>query len=126
MPRTGTFTFWNIARPLRASMSATSCGVVTMTAPESATFCVSVSCASPVPGGRSTSRKSCFPHATSPRNCSTALKIIGPRQITGVSTSIRKPMDMTRTPKRSIGRIFSSSFTNGFVVMPIIICCDGP
>src|SRR5450755_3683826 len=59
MPRTGTFTFWNIARPLRASMSATSCGVVTMTAPESATFRVRVSCASPVPGGKSTRRKSC-------------------------------------------------------------------
>ena len=53
IPSTGTFTFWNIARPLRASMSDTSCGVVTMTAPESWIFCVSVSWASPVPGGRS-------------------------------------------------------------------------
>ena len=43
-------TFWNIASPLRASISATSCGVVTMTAPERWIFCVSVSCASPVPG----------------------------------------------------------------------------
>ena len=49
-------TFWNIVRPLRASMSATSCGVVTITAPERWTFCVSVSCMSPVPGGRSTTR----------------------------------------------------------------------
>ena len=33
MPSTGTFTLRNIASPLRASMSATSCGVVTITAP---------------------------------------------------------------------------------------------
>src|SRR5437762_245559 len=32
-PRTGTFTFANIVAALRASMSATSCGVVTMIAP---------------------------------------------------------------------------------------------
>ena len=98
MPSTGTLTFWNIARPLRASMSETSCGVVTMTAPERWIFCVSVSCASPVPGGRSITRKSSAPQATSCRNCSTAFMTIGPRQITGWSTSIRNPSDMTFTP----------------------------
>ena len=51
-------TLRNIARPLRASMSATSCGVVTTTAPVRPAFCVSVSCASPVPGGRSMTMKS--------------------------------------------------------------------
>src|SRR5260370_42064129 len=34
-PSTGTFTFSNMVAALRASMSATSCGVVTMIAPES-------------------------------------------------------------------------------------------
>ena len=43
-------------------------GVVTMTAPLSGTRCVSVSCASPVPGGRSMTMKSSVPHFTSVRN----------------------------------------------------------
>ena len=98
IPSTGTLTFWNIASPLRASISETSCGVVTITAPERWIFCVSVSCASPVPGGRSMTRKSSLPQATSCRNCSTAFMTIGPRQMTGWSTSIRKPSDITFTP----------------------------
>ena len=49
-------TFSNILRPLRASISAMSCGVVTITAPVTGTFCASVSWMSPVPGGRSTTR----------------------------------------------------------------------
>jgi hypothetical protein len=56
MPRMGTPTFSNIFRPLRASSSAMSCGVVTMTAPVRGTRCDSVSAMSPVPGGMSTSR----------------------------------------------------------------------
>ena len=55
-PRIGMPTFSNILRPLRASMRAMSCGVVTMTAPVTGTFCASVSWMSPVPGGRSTTR----------------------------------------------------------------------
>ncbi len=43
-------TFSNILRPLRASISAMSCGVVTITAPVTGTFCASVSWMSPVPG----------------------------------------------------------------------------
>ena len=39
MPRIGTPTFSNILRPLRASISAMSCGVVTITAPVTGTFC---------------------------------------------------------------------------------------
>ena len=50
MPRIGMPTFSNILRPLRASMSAMSCGVVTITAPVTGTFCASVSWMSPVPG----------------------------------------------------------------------------
>jgi len=56
MPSTGTSTFSNIFKPRRASSSAISCGVVTMTAPETGIFCARVSWMSPVPGGRSTIR----------------------------------------------------------------------
>ena len=56
MPSTGTSTFWNIRSPFRASSSAMSCGVVTMTAPLTGTRCDRVSCVSPVPGGMSTIR----------------------------------------------------------------------
>ena len=56
MPRIGTFTLLNICRPLRASMSERSLAVVTITAPESGASCVSVSAASPVPGGMSITR----------------------------------------------------------------------
>ncbi len=52
-PRIGTPTFSNIFRPLRASSSAMSCGVVTITAPVSGTRWESVSWMSPVPGGMS-------------------------------------------------------------------------
>jgi len=53
MPTIGTPTFSNILRPLRASISAMSCGVVTMTAPVTGPFCASGSWVSPVPGGLS-------------------------------------------------------------------------
>ena len=56
MPTIGTPTFSNILSPLRASSSAMSCGVVTITAPVTGTFCDSVSWMSPVPGGMSTIR----------------------------------------------------------------------
>jgi len=55
-PSTGTCTFSNILRPLRASISAMSCGVVTITAPVTGTFWASDSWMSPVPGGMSTIR----------------------------------------------------------------------
>ena len=56
MPRIGTLTFSNMAMPLRTTPSEASCGVVTITPPSSGTVWQSESCASPVPGGRSTSR----------------------------------------------------------------------
>jgi hypothetical protein len=71
---------------------------VTMTAPSSATCWASVSCASPVPGGRSTIRKSCVPHSGSLRNWRTAPITIGPRQITGVFSVRKKPIEMSFTP----------------------------
>jgi len=49
-------TFSNILRPFLASISAMSCGVVTMTAPVTGTCCAKVSWMSPVPGGMSTTR----------------------------------------------------------------------
>ena len=58
---------------------------------------------SPVPGGRSTSRKSGSSQKTSVRNCSSALCSIGPRQMTGLSSSAKKPIEMQRTPLASGG-----------------------
>jgi hypothetical protein len=49
-------TFCAIDTDLYTSCSATSCGVVTMTAPVVRTFCEIVSAMSPVPGGRSSTR----------------------------------------------------------------------
>ncbi len=69
-----------------------------MTAPESGTFCAMVSCVSPVPGGRSQTSTSSSPQLTSRSIWVTALITIGPRQIIGVSSSIRKPIDITLMP----------------------------
>ncbi len=55
-PSTEIDTLRNMARPLRASSVAMFCGVVTITAPETGTFCDNVSWISPVPGGISTIR----------------------------------------------------------------------
>ena len=86
MPSTGTATLRNMARPLRASTRAMSCGVETMTAPASATRWARVSWASPVPGGMSTTSTSRSPQVTSRSICSSALDTMGPRQIIGVSS----------------------------------------
>ena len=86
MPSTGTATLRNMLSPLRASISAMSCGVETITAPDSATRWASVSWASPVPGGMSTTSTSSSPHCTSRSICSSALDTMGPRQIIGVSS----------------------------------------
>ena len=56
IPRTGTFTWWNIMIALRASSSETSEGVVTTIAPDTGALWISESCTSPVPGGRSITR----------------------------------------------------------------------
>ncbi len=75
-----------------------SCGVETMTAPASGTCCAMVSCASPVPGGMSTTSTSSSPQLTSRRSCWIALITIGPRQIIGVSSGISRPIDITLMP----------------------------
>ena len=89
--------------PRRASISAMSCGVETITAPVSGTCCAMVSWASPVPGGMSTTSTSSAPQATWPIICSRAPITIGPRQIIGVSSSTRKPIDMAFRPQRASG-----------------------
>ncbi len=55
-PRIGTLIRLNIASAFATSDSATSCGVVTRTAPVIGTAWARVSCASEVPGGRSMTR----------------------------------------------------------------------
>ena len=89
MPSTGTSTFSNIFSAFFASSVAMSCGVVTITAPASGIFWVRVSWMSPVPGGRSISRKSRSSHRVSLNSWVIAEVAIGPRQIIGVSSSIR-------------------------------------
>src|SRR5438876_396045 len=56
MPSTGVFSWLNIEIAFCATLRATSCGVDTTTAPVRGIAWHSVSCTSPVPGGRSTIR----------------------------------------------------------------------
>src|SRR5208337_2602470 len=105
-PRIGQCTWRNILTARLASSSATSWGVVTITAPSSETCCASVNCASPVPGGRSTTRKSWLPHSVSLRNWRTAPITIGPRQITGAFSPRKNPIEINFTPYFSIGKKF--------------------
>ena len=98
MPSTGTSTLRNMLRPLRASISARSWGVETMMAPASGTCWAMVSCTSPVPGGMSMTSTSRSPQSTSRSIWVSAETTIGPRQMIGVPSSTRKPMDMARRP----------------------------
>ena len=68
---------------------------------------------SPVPGGRSTRRKSGSSQKTSVRNCSSALCSIGPRQMTGWSSLAKKPIEMQRTPPAPVGGTSIESITAG-------------
>ena len=115
-----------MARPRRASISDRSCGVEMITAPFSGTFCASVSCASPVPGGMSTTRMSSVPQATSRSICVMAEITIGPRQIMALSSSTRKPIDITLTPNRSIGSSMRGPSCRGLPRSPNSFGSDGP
>ena len=126
MPSTGTLTRRNMAMPRRASISARSCGVETITAPLSGTCCAMVSCASPVPGGMSTTMTSSVPHSTSRSICVSADITIGPRQIIGVSSSTRKPIDITGMPWRTIGLSRLPPAVCGFSRMARSFGSDGP
>ena len=99
MPSTGTSTLRNMAMPRRASISARSCGVETITAPASGTCWAMVSWASPVPGGMSTTSTSSVAPLDLAQHLGDGADItIGPRQIIGVSSSTRKPIDITLRP----------------------------
>ena len=124
-PSTGTLTFSNIRTPRRASISATSWGVDTITAPLSGTRWLMVSCASPVPGGMSTTSTSSAPHSTWESICSSAPITIGPRQIIAVSSSTRKPMDMAFSPQRESGSIRCPAL-RGRCFVPSICGREGP
>ena len=104
---------WAISAARRATFCAVGCGVVTIRNFASGSSWASVIETSPVPGGRSTSRKSSSPQSTSSRNCVSALCSIGPRQTTALSSSTKKPIDMTFTPWASSGRILRSGETGG-------------
>ena len=107
-PRMGACDCWSIRRVFVPIAAATGWGVSTMAAPVSGTSCTKESGMSPVPGGRSTSRKSSSPQATSWKNWRIAPASIGPRHTTGSSgLGSRKPIDMIFTPCASMGTSFS-------------------
>jgi len=81
MPRTGTLTFLNIASPRPRIDQGKVLRGRNNDRTFNGTFCASVSCASPVPGGMSTTRISRVPHATSRSIWVMADITIGPRQI---------------------------------------------
>ena len=105
--------------------AATVDGVVTTTAPVTATVWISVSCTSPVPGGRSMMRWSSSPHCALRRNCVMTLCSMGPRQTSGLSPGFKKPMDMSLTPKFSSGWM-RSPYAMGVLLIPIMSGTLGP
>ena len=112
-PSTGMSVFWQKRIERRTSAVEIRWGVVTMTAPSTgAASWQTESGSSPVPGGRSTTRQSRSPQATSSRNWRITVIFIGPRQTTGSSAlGSRKPMDITLSPEYSSGNSASPSPT---------------
>src|SRR5262249_61972133 len=72
-----------------------------------------VSCASPVPGGKSTTKTSSSPHSTFLMNSVSSLSIIGPRQTTACPSGTRNPIDMTLRSYFVIGMSRLSSVLGG-------------
>ena len=128
-PSVGTLTFSNSRWARRASARATSCGVETMTAPSSGVFCTSVSCTSPVPGGRSTTRMSSgtasVPQRVWVSICVRAWEAIGPRQIMASSALVSRPTDMALRPWMRWGSIMPSRYS-GLPDMPSMVGREGP
>jgi hypothetical protein len=117
----------HIETALYTSSVATACGVVTITAPVTFTRCESVRATSPVPGGRSITRKSSSPQLTSFMNCCSAPCSIGPRQMTAaLGSSSRKPMLISLMPKRASGSMVLPSSDTGRPETPSIVGIDGP
>ncbi len=98
----------------------------TITAPFNGTCCAMVSCASPVPGGISTTMTSSSPHSTSRSIWVSADITIGPRQIIGVSSSIRKPIDIAGMLCRTIGFNRVPPAVCGFSLIASSFGSDGP
>ncbi len=74
----------------------------------------------------STTITSSLPHSTSRSICVIADITIGPRQIIGVSSSIKKPIDMTERPYRSIGLSLVPPTVCGFSLMASSLGNEGP
>jgi hypothetical protein len=111
----------SVAFPARsATFCAACCGVVTTSMSALGSICASEIAMSPVPGGRSHSRKSSSPQYTSPRNCWSARCSIGPRQITERSWSgMKNPIEMTLQPWACSGMTMPSNDT-GLPCTPIM------
>ena len=99
MPKTGTSTLRNMFRPLRASSRAMSWGVDTITAPVTGTSWAMAEL--DVAGARrqvDDQDVELAPLESAAASAGGRRSTIGPRQIIGVSSATRKPMDMHFTP----------------------------
>ena len=95
-------------------------------APSTRAFWHSVSCTSPVPGGRSIKSTSSSPQATCVSICWSAPISIGPRQITAWPSSTIRPSDMAVTPWARSGRMVLPSGEAGRPESPNIRGWEGP
>ena len=96
MPITGIPTLRRKSTDLRELTRATACGVVTISAPSGRRSCAIERGSSPVPGGRSTTRKSRAPQLVSLMNCLIAAILTPPRHtIARSDDGIRKPVERT-------------------------------
>lgn len=92
-PIIGTFSVWYISAPRFVTSRAAFCGVLTKTTPSIGTCCDNVRWTSPVPGGVSTISKSNGDHSAPFNSRCNADITSGPRQMTGLFGSIKKPID---------------------------------
>jgi len=108
-----------------ATSCASTCGVVTTTASARGSICPSEIETSPVPGGMSTTSRSSSPQWTSWRNCSSALWSMGPRHISGLLSSTKKPIDISFR-SCATGGIISLSTSTGFCEIPSMCGIEWP
>ena len=109
MPATGirTFSLRNISTPRATSATATCWGVETITAASIFSSPMIDRCTSPVPGGRSASRKSSVPQRVWWIICLRALTAIAPRHSSASVGLMKKPIDMSLMSIASAGRMRS-------------------
>ena len=124
--------FLNMLTPFSTSARATSCGVLTITAPSKGMSCTRLMCMSPVPGGMSMSRKSSSPQRTCSIICLSALQAIGPLHMRACSCLAKYPMDIHFTPYFSMGTITSLPSSGSLKAsgtapsVPVIFGTEGP